>query len=183
MKPVAKRILVTAILISAVFLPSCNLISRARPTPAKEQGKSDTGNSVAPPLKARVFTLDELRKYHKTIPDQYLEFVHVPSMSAGLYSIKVGGTDPQTYHHEDELYYVVRGKATLMIDGHDYPVGPGAAAFVPKTIHHRFHDITEAVDVLVFFSPKEVPLTGENTLYPGAVSSASAKGHPAVSNR
>ena len=117
-----------------------------------------------------MFTLDELRKHHEQISDPYLEFIRVPSMSAGLYSITVGGVDPQTYHHEDELYHVIRGKAVLTIDGHDYQVGPGSTAFVPKTVHHKFHTVTEALDVLVFFAPQEMPLTGElNTLYPAAV--------------
>jgi len=32
-------------------------------------------------------------------------------MSAGLYVLPVGATDPQRPHHEDEMYYVIRGRA------------------------------------------------------------------------
>ncbi len=31
-------------------------------------------------------------------------------MSAGIYVLPSGGTDPQNPHKEDELYYVVRGR-------------------------------------------------------------------------
>ena len=41
----------------------------------------------------------------------YREFLRVPSMSAGLYVLAAGATDPQRPHHEDEMYYVVRGRA------------------------------------------------------------------------
>ena len=32
-------------------------------------------------------------------------------MSAGVYVLPKGGTDPQKPHREDEMYYVVRGRA------------------------------------------------------------------------
>lgn len=39
----------------------------------------------------------------------YREFLRVPAMSAGLYVLAAGATDSQRPHHEDEMYYVVRG--------------------------------------------------------------------------
>ncbi len=37
----------------------------------------------------------------------YHEFLTVPDLSAGLYILEAGATDPQSPHAEDELYYVV----------------------------------------------------------------------------
>jgi mannose-6-phosphate isomerase-like protein (cupin superfamily) len=43
-------------------------------------------------------------------PDKpYLEFLRVPSLSAGIYVLDTGATDPQTPHHDDEVYYVASG--------------------------------------------------------------------------
>jgi quercetin dioxygenase-like cupin family protein len=85
----------------------------------------------------------------------YREFLRVPAMSAGLYVLPVGGTDPQHPHHEDEMYYVVRGKARFKAHGEDRDVSAGSVIFVPAEMEHRFHDITEELHVLVFFSPAE----------------------------
>ena len=40
----------------------------------------------------------------------YREFLRVPAMSAGLYVLAAGATDPQRPHHEDEMYHVIRGR-------------------------------------------------------------------------
>ncbi len=85
----------------------------------------------------------------------YHEFLHVPAMSAGLYELAAGAEDPQEPHTEDELYYVVAGRATLLVGAEDVPVAAGSLVYVPATVVHRFHDITEALSVLVFFAPAE----------------------------
>jgi hypothetical protein len=74
----------------------------------------------------------------------YLEFLRVPAMSAGVYVLPAGGTDPQSPHKEDEMYYVV-----------DQAVSGGSIIFVAAGVEHRFHDITEELVVLVFFAPAE----------------------------
>ena len=85
----------------------------------------------------------------------YREFLRVDSMSAGLYVLPVGGTDPQRPHHEDELYYVVRGKARFRAAGDDQDVSAGSVIFVAAEVEHRFYDVTEELAVLVFFAPPE----------------------------
>ncbi len=85
----------------------------------------------------------------------YREFLRVESMSAGLYVLPVGGTDPQRTHHEDEMYYVVRGKARFRAGDEDQEVSAGSAIFVAAEVEHRFYDISEELSVLVFFAPAE----------------------------
>lgn len=85
----------------------------------------------------------------------YREFLRVPAMSAGLYVLPAGGTDPQRPHHEDELYYVVRGRARCKAGNEDREVHAGSLIYVPAELEHRFYDIEEEVAVLVFFAPAE----------------------------
>jgi mannose-6-phosphate isomerase-like protein (cupin superfamily) len=85
----------------------------------------------------------------------YREFLRVPAMSAGLYVLPAGGTDTQRPHHEDEMYYVVRGRARFKADNEDREVSPGSVMFVAAEVEHRFYDIKEELAVLVFFAPAE----------------------------
>jgi len=85
----------------------------------------------------------------------YREFLRVPSMSAGLYVLPPGATDPQRPHHEDEMYYVVRGRARFQAGEEDTEVSAGSTLFVAAEVEHKFHDISEELAVLVFFAPAE----------------------------
>ena len=85
----------------------------------------------------------------------YREFLRVPAMSAGLYVLPAGGTDPQRPHHEDEMYYVVRGRGRFVAGEEDREVSAGSVLFVPAEVAHHFHDIGEELVVLVFFAPAE----------------------------
>ncbi len=85
----------------------------------------------------------------------YREFLRVPAMSTGLYVLAAGATDPQRPHHEDEMYYVVRGKARFRAADEDREISAGSVLFVAAEVEHRFHDIVEELAVLVFFAPAE----------------------------
>ncbi len=85
----------------------------------------------------------------------YLEFLRVPSMSMGIYTLPAGSTDPQPPHTEDEVYYVAYGRATIRVGSEDHDVVPGSIVYVPANVEHRFHDIIEELTVLVFFAPAE----------------------------
>jgi quercetin dioxygenase-like cupin family protein len=85
----------------------------------------------------------------------YREFLRVPAMSAGLYVLAAGASDSQRPHPEDELYYVIRGRARFRAGEEDQEVGPGSVMFVSKELEHRFHAIEEELAVLVFFAPAE----------------------------
>jgi mannose-6-phosphate isomerase-like protein (cupin superfamily) len=85
----------------------------------------------------------------------YQEFLRVPAMSAGVYVLAAGATDPQKPHHEDELYYVVRGRAKVWVASEEQVVKTGSVIFVPAEVEHRFFDIAEELEVLVVFAPAE----------------------------
>ena len=85
----------------------------------------------------------------------YLEFLRVPDLSAGLYVLPAGGTDPQQPHGEDELYFIVSGRGRISVGDEDRAVSAGSTVFVAATVPHRFHDIEEDLVSLVVFGPAE----------------------------
>jgi len=60
--------------------------------------------------------------------------------------------DPQKPHREDEMYYVVRGRARMQIGSEHTEVSNGTVIFVEAEAEHRFYDIQEELEVLVFFA-------------------------------
>ncbi|MFD7919441.1 cupin domain-containing protein [Streptomyces sp. NPDC059740] len=101
-----------------------------------------------------------MRKEGEATGRRYVEFLRVPTMSAGVYALPADGTDPQQPHAEDELYIVIAGRATVRVGGESRPVGPGSIVYVPAEMPHRFTDITEDLQVAVVFSPPESRPTG-----------------------
>ena len=101
------------------------------------------------------FHLDSLEKQRAATGKLYLEFLRVPAMSAGVYVLPAGAADPQKPHREDEMYYVVRGRARMQIGNENAEVSAGSVIFVEAEAEHRFYDIQEELEVLVFFAPAE----------------------------
>jgi mannose-6-phosphate isomerase-like protein (cupin superfamily) len=96
-----------------------------------------------------------LEESQKKSGKRYFEFLRVPAMSAGIYTLTAGATDPQSPHRQDELYYVVRGRARMKAGNEDHAVAAGAVIFIAAGVEHRFYDIEEELSVLVFFAPAE----------------------------
>ena len=99
------------------------------------------------------FELAQLMSERDKSGESYLEFLVAPTMSVGLYELPAGGIDPQRPHTEDEVYYVVSGRATIQVADEDRPVQPGSVMFVATGVEHKFHSITEDLTILVVFAP------------------------------
>ncbi len=112
---------------------------------------------MAPTDRAMLTTLDAAFADRRTGGKAYHEFLRVPALSTGVYVLPAGGTDPQQPHAEDEVYVVVKGRARFQAGAEDFPAAPGAVIFVPARLEHRFHSITEELQVLVLFAPAESP--------------------------
>jgi len=106
-------------------------------------------------VKAYFTKVEEIDRERAKAGKLYREFLRIPAMSAGLYVLPAGGTDPQRPHHEDEMYYVIRGRARFRAGDEDAEVSAGSALFVAAEVEHRFYDITKDLAVLVFFAPAE----------------------------
>jgi len=86
---------------------------------------------------------------------RYHEFLRVPALSAGIYVLPVGATDGQKPHDEDEVYYVIRGRAKMKLGRGERTVCEGDVIFVEKKLEHRFFEIVEELALLVVFAPAE----------------------------
>lgn len=100
------------------------------------------------------FKLAQLISKRKENEKLYLEFLKVPDLSMGLYVLPAGGVDPQSPHTEDEVYYVVSGRAQIRL-AENSAVQAGSIVYVAKNVEHRFHSIKEELTVIVFFAPAE----------------------------
>ena len=103
----------------------------------------------------QAFDILNLLEQHRRQERLYLEFLREPSLSMGVYVLPAGGSDPQKPHSEDEVYYIVSGRASLRVGEEDQSVEAGSIIFVAANVEHRFHSIDEDLTVLVFFAPAE----------------------------
>ncbi|MEX1170110.1 MAG: cupin domain-containing protein [Chloroflexota bacterium] len=103
----------------------------------------------------QAWELNEIDASRATEGRLYREFLRVPDLSAGLYVLERGATDPQSPHTEDELYYVAAGRGVVTVGDETREVTTGSLVFVPATVPHRFGEITERLEILVVFGPAE----------------------------
>ena len=87
------------------------------------------------------------------------------SMSVELYApgSNADGRDRQQPHAQDELYVVVRGQATLILDGRPLAATPGDVLFVPAGVSHRFEPFSPDFATWVIFYGEPSPLPHEST--------------------
>lgn len=103
----------------------------------------------------QTYELTQLISRRRDSNKPYLEFLKVPDLSMGLYVLPAGGADPQSPHTEDEVYYVVSGRAQIKVADENRAVQAGSIVYVAKNVEHHFHSIEEELTVLVFFAPAE----------------------------
>jgi len=103
----------------------------------------------------QAFEIAELIAQQKSGKKPYLEFLKHPALSVGLYVLPTNGIDEQQPHTEDEVYYVVSGKGMFTHADEERPVQAGSILFVAAGVEHRFHSISEALHIIVFFAPAE----------------------------
>jgi len=100
----------------------------------------------------KVFELSDVIEQARSHGSPYLEFLRVPALSCGIYSLSAGAKDLQGPHDEDEVYYVLSGKGKLRVGDEFRDVGPGALLYVEATSEHSFFEIEEDMTLLVFFA-------------------------------
>jgi mannose-6-phosphate isomerase-like protein (cupin superfamily) len=83
----------------------------------------------------------------------YVDFLASDKLSVGLAIWPKGKPDRQRPHLEDEVYYVISGRATIQVAGEDRAVKAGSLVLVATGVEHRFHSIEEDLRVLVFWAP------------------------------
>ena len=108
------------------------------------------------------FDLPQIEEAHLRNGELYHEFFRANRLSAGLYILQTGATDPQTPHTEDEIYYIVSGAGTIEVAGESRPVSAGSVIYVDAHVEHRFHSITEELKIIVVFAPPRLSRAGQN---------------------
>jgi mannose-6-phosphate isomerase-like protein (cupin superfamily) len=105
-------------------------------------------------MNTAAFSVSEVNKLRQESRSAWLEFLTVPSLSMGVYHIPAGTDDRETHnpHDRDEIYVGISGKGRLTADGEKFDVEPNAIVFVKAGVEHYFHDVTDDLTVLVFFS-------------------------------
>jgi mannose-6-phosphate isomerase-like protein (cupin superfamily) len=83
------------------------------------------------------------------------EFHRVPDLSVGLYRLPAGAIDRQSPHTEDEIYVVMAGRSRFTAGDDTRAIGPGDTIYVAAHVPHKFHDITDELQLLVVFAPPE----------------------------
>jgi mannose-6-phosphate isomerase-like protein (cupin superfamily) len=83
---------------------------------------------------------------------EYKEFLRAPTLSGGIYHLPKGSRDMQSPHDEDEVYYVLSGRARMKVGGVEQEVREGTILYVRATEQHSFFEIEEDMTLLVFFA-------------------------------
>lgn len=114
-----------------------------------------------PPKTFEVFEGKDLLAARAEKKAAWLPFLTRSSLYCGIYHLTKGGSDGQSPHGHDEVYHVLSGKGKFTAGEETVDVTPGQVLFVAAKVEHRFHDIEEDLDLLVFFSTAR-PMTAED---------------------
>jgi mannose-6-phosphate isomerase-like protein (cupin superfamily) len=104
----------------------------------------------------KVFQIDELLPRVEGSEPCFLEYLRMPGLTSAVYYLPAGAKDMQAPHLEDEIYYVLSGKAALKVGEEEKQVGPGSILYVRATEHHSFFNITEDLTLLAFFGKADL---------------------------
>jgi mannose-6-phosphate isomerase-like protein (cupin superfamily) len=104
-----------------------------------------------------VFDLGQLIEAQAGPEHTYADFLRSERLSMGLAIWPAGAVDGQQPHPEDEVYHVVSGRARITVAGETADLAAGSIVFVGAGVEHHFHDITDELVVLVFWSPPRGP--------------------------
>ena len=99
-----------------------------------------------------VFDINAIRESLAGDSVQYEEFLRVPALSCGVYHLPAGSKDMQTPHDEDEVYFVLEGRARMQVADEMREVSAGNILYVRATETHSFFEIEEDMTLLVFFA-------------------------------
>lgn len=100
----------------------------------------------------QVFHIDKLTTRLSGAGPEYKEFLRAPTLSCGIYHLPRGARDMQSPHDEDEVYYVLSGRARMRVAGEEQEVREGSVLYVRATEAHSFFEIEEPMTLLVFFA-------------------------------
>ena len=122
------RAVVIAVLISGG--PTHTSRRRTRRGRASPPGTGPVSHANLGDVRSVVAALDEEGEHWR-------ELLRVPQTQRRHLSFARGGTDGQSPHTEDEIYYVIDGEAIFVLDGERIPAARGCVLHVPAHVPHR----------------------------------------------
>jgi len=102
--------------------------------------------------KGRLYELPQLISELEKEGGYFLDFLKIRDLEAGIIVLHPGENDTQEPHSEDELYYVIKGKASMELGEKEIRVKGGSIVFVPAGLSHRFYGNSEDLVVLYMFA-------------------------------
>ena len=103
----------------------------------------------------KAFEISDLIDEQNRSGHDYIEFLRVHALSAGIYVLAAGAVDRQQPHTEDEIYYVLSGRSSILVGDENREVQAGSLIYIKANVKHRFHSIHEELRLLVIFAPAE----------------------------
>jgi mannose-6-phosphate isomerase-like protein (cupin superfamily) len=100
----------------------------------------------------QVFDIHKLTQKLGGGKPEYHEFLREASLSCGIYHLPKGARDMQSPHDEDEVYYVLSGRARMKVADAFQEVREGTILYIKATEAHSFFEIEEDMTLLVFFA-------------------------------
>lgn len=79
-------------------------------------------------------------------------FIHGKKLSIGIQMLRKGDDYGEPAHKNGEVYFALKGYATLRIGKKNYKVLPGMAMYVPPKIVHKFYDVKKEFVFLFIFA-------------------------------
>ncbi len=84
---------------------------------------------------------------------QLQELYHSDNLSMS-YAIIARETAPHKHVKLEEVYFIIKGKAELNIDGEIFLITSGDTVSIPKNKYHHFQNVEETVELMVVTHPK-----------------------------
>lgn len=101
----------------------------------------------------RIFKVDELLAEQAGAGRAvYSEFLKASAMSLGIYRLPAGSRDMQGAHDDDEVYYVLDGRARIRVDDEEMLVEKGTILYIRAACDHSFFEVEEDMTLLVMFA-------------------------------
>lgn len=74
-------------------------------------------------------------------------------LSVSFSILPAGARNVQEPHAEDEVYFVLSGRAVVRVAAEERQVRPGSLVYVATGVDHHFHSIEEDLRLLIFWAP------------------------------
>ncbi len=88
--------------------------------------------------------LDRLDKH-----EYFINFLDTQKIEAGIIKLKLDEIDEQTFHENDEIYYIIQGEGKIEINKKMENVKEMDIIFIPKFTEHKF--ISESNEIIILY--------------------------------